>query len=59
VVLSYIVAAGILGPDGDGFQHVLPFHDPADSARRVFNFARDYLRYTRAVRQTNDMICLI
>lgn len=45
----YIVAGGILGPDGEGFNHILPAHDPVESARRVFAFAMDFLRHTRGV----------
>ncbi|KAG1661099.1 hypothetical protein FOA52_012088 [Chlamydomonas sp. UWO 241] len=41
----YIVSGGILeaGADADGFYNVLDTHSPVDSAKRVFNFARDAL----------------
>ena len=35
-------------------QHVLPEHDPLDSARRVFAFARSTLAAARRVRMPHD-----
>jgi hypothetical protein len=36
----YIVSAGAVATGHDGFLHVLDSHDAADSARRVFAFAK-------------------
>jgi class 3 adenylate cyclase len=36
----YIVSAGVLTTGPDGFMRVLDSHDPADSAARVFAFAK-------------------
>jgi hypothetical protein len=36
----YIVSAGVLATGPDGFMRVLDSHDPADSAARVFAFAK-------------------
>ncbi len=45
----YIVAAGILEPDDDGFFCVREQHDPVDSAARVMSFAQDMLRCAQQV----------
>ncbi len=47
----YIVAAGILDDDGQGFQRVAEGSCPADNADRVMAFARDMLRASKEVRQ--------
>lgn len=46
----YIVSGGILVQDTEGFSQVEENHNPADSARRVMEFAKDMLATAAMVR---------
>lgn len=49
----YIVSCGILAPDSEGFKAVDTDHNPVDSARRVYAFAKDMLRVSRKVNRVS------
>ena len=46
----YVVAAGLVEPDGEGFVRISTRHDRADSALRLVSFAKDALAHAGTVR---------
>ena len=45
----YVVAAGLVEPDEEGFMQISPNLDPSDSAERLLQFAKGMMAHSRTV----------
>ena len=45
----FVVSAGLVEPDSEGFVQVASSHDPVDSALRLVSFAKDSLAYASTI----------
>ena len=46
----FVVSAGLVEPDREGFVKIAPSHDPIDSALCLVAFAKDALAYAGTIR---------